>query len=424
MPKTSQNLRTLMNKASLYQRKEKLCASLFATRSRWIAQFLPARLQLTKEGNVSLLHVTVQIHQMHPGQVEALKSTEFMKNAAANRHVQLISGLSATVAQSSAVFLFDLQIEFSMVEDLEAQPLEEVETRHRPYKVFFLMGALFLVAAALSAVCSGRSEVQSVANLRGTVNKGDEATLQMLFPSGYQTHTVKAEEDISKWFTTTTTSTTTTTTTTTTTSTTTSTTPTFNFNTTTSTLEGIDDASSANSTAPEGEKSATKVSSTTPADTTVEDPRTTIWVAPTMPPGTKGAQLTVMRLEGNAAVVSNVRASYFFRGLADVFPVSAMGAGAGSIALGTAGAAAGACGGGVMGGLVGLVPAAFTFGLSIPIGIAVGGTTGLLAGGAVGSGVGFAGGGGLACLAYRQRGLPGTLFHFASSRLGFTGDEE
>jgi len=104
--------------------------------------------------------------------------------------------------------------------------------------------------------------------------------------------------------------------------------------------------------------------------------------------------------------------------------VSAMGAGAGSIALGTAGAAAGACGGGVMGGLVGLVPAVFTFGLSIPIGIAVGGTTGLLAGGAVGSGVGFAGGGGLACLAYRQRGLPGTLFHFASSRLGFTGDEE
>ena len=199
-----------------------------------------------------------------------------------------------------------------MVEDLEAQPLvsddaEEEEARHRPYKVFFLMGALFLVAAALSAVCSGNSKVQSVANLRGTVNKGDEATLQMLFPSGYQTHTVKAEEDFSKWLTTTTTTTTSTTTRT----TTTSTTPTFNFNTTTSTLED-----NLTSTAPEEENNATKVSSTTRADTTVEDPRTTIWVAPTMPPGTK-----VMRLEGNPAVVSNVRASYFFRGLADVFPV-------------------------------------------------------------------------------------------------------
>lgn len=103
--------------------------------------------------------------------------------------------------------------------------------------------------------------------------------------------------------------------------------------------------------------------------------------------------------------------------------VSALGAGAGSIALGTAGAAAGALGGGTVGALVGLVPAVFTFGLSIPIGIAVGGATGLVTGGAVGSGVGFAGGGGLACLAYRQRGLPGNVFHYASSRLGYGDDE-
>lgn len=104
--------------------------------------------------------------------------------------------------------------------------------------------------------------------------------------------------------------------------------------------------------------------------------------------------------------------------------VSALGAGCGSIALGTAGAAAGACGGGLVGGLVGLVPAVFTFGLSIPIGIAVGGTTGLVAGGAAGSGLGFAGGGGLACLAYRQRGLPGSVFHYASSRLGFADEKQ
>eukprot|EP00435_Cladocopium_sp_Y103_P067212 s210_g29.t1 len=103
--------------------------------------------------------------------------------------------------------------------------------------------------------------------------------------------------------------------------------------------------------------------------------------------------------------------------------VSALGAGAGSIALGTAGAAAGVLGGGTVGALVGLVPAVFTFGLSIPIGMAVGGATGLVTGGAVGSGVGFAGGGGLACLAYRQRGLPGNVFHYASSRLGYGDDE-
>ena len=39
-----------------------------------------------------------------------------MQSFAHDASCQLISGLSATVAQSSAVFLLDLQIEFSMVE--------------------------------------------------------------------------------------------------------------------------------------------------------------------------------------------------------------------------------------------------------------------------------------------------------------------
>ena len=48
--------------------------------------------------------------------------------------------------------------------------------------------------------------------------------------------------------------------------------------------------------------------------------------------------------------------------------VSAVTAGAGAATLGTAGAATGMLAGGAAGALVGVVPALFTFGLSIPIG--------------------------------------------------------
>jgi hypothetical protein len=73
----------------------------------------------------------------------------------------------------------------------------------------------------------------------------------------------------------------------------------------------------------------------------------------------------------------------------------------------TAGAAAGTVAGGVMGGstgvlagaAVGLVPALFTFGLSIPVGAAIGGGIGLFAG----SGVGAVGGGAAGFAGYKYR---------------------
>jgi hypothetical protein len=73
--------------------------------------------------------------------------------------------------------------------------------------------------------------------------------------------------------------------------------------------------------------------------------------------------------------------------------VGAVSAAGGAAACGTAGAVAGLCTGTVVGGAVGLVPAIFTFGLSIPIGAAIGGSCGLVAGATTGGTVGFVGGG-------------------------------
>jgi len=72
---------------------------------------------------------------------------------------------------------------------------------------------------------------------------------------------------------------------------------------------------------------------------------------------------------------------------------SAAGAVAGAAAIGTVGATSGALVGVSVGTLVGIVPAAFTFGLSIPVSAAVMGCTGLITGGAVGSTAGAVGGG-------------------------------
>lgn len=96
--------------------------------------------------------------------------------------------------------------------------------------------------------------------------------------------------------------------------------------------------------------------------------------------------------------------------------VSAAGAGLGAASLGTAGAASGACVGGAVGALAGVVPAIFTFGLSIPIGAALGGSAGLVLGGTAGSTTGFAGGGAMAFLGYTHRGLPGATWRFANEK--------
>ena len=62
---------------------------------------------------------------------------------------------------------------------------------------------------------------------------------------------------------------------------------------------------------------------------------------------------------------------------------------------GTAGGVGGLCLGATAGAALGLLPALFTFGLSIPFGAVIGGACGVAFGGAVGTAVGGTGGGAL-----------------------------
>mmetsp|Transcript_52728 Transcript_52728/g.123312 ORF Transcript_52728/g.123312 Transcript_52728/m.123312 type:complete len:330 (-) Transcript_52728:300-1289(-) len=83
--------------------------------------------------------------------------------------------------------------------------------------------------------------------------------------------------------------------------------------------------------------------------------------------------------------------------------VTAASAATGAAALGTAGAVSGLFLGGVAGSALGLIPALFTFGLSIPFGAMVGGTCGFVAGGAAGCTAGGACAGAVGYGAYTRR---------------------
>lgn len=83
--------------------------------------------------------------------------------------------------------------------------------------------------------------------------------------------------------------------------------------------------------------------------------------------------------------------------------VGAVSAVGGAVACGSAGAATGMCTGTIIGGAVGIVPAIFTFGLSIPIGAAIGGSCGLVTGATVGGSAGFVGGGAAGYTAHAKR---------------------
>eukprot|EP00441_Pelagodinium_beii_P027901 CAMPEP_0197655006 /NCGR_PEP_ID=MMETSP1338-20131121/39192_1 /TAXON_ID=43686 ORGANISM="Pelagodinium beii, Strain RCC1491" /NCGR_SAMPLE_ID=MMETSP1338 /ASSEMBLY_ACC=CAM_ASM_000754 /LENGTH=330 /DNA_ID=CAMNT_0043230565 /DNA_START=39 /DNA_END=1031 /DNA_ORIENTATION=- len=80
------------------------------------------------------------------------------------------------------------------------------------------------------------------------------------------------------------------------------------------------------------------------------------------------------------------------------------GAAGGAVVVGTGGAITGLTAGAAMGAAVGLVPAIFTFGLSIPIGAAIGGGAGLCTGAAAGATVGALGGGAAGQGAFAKRG--------------------
>merc|ERR1719162_2916050 len=72
--------------------------------------------------------------------------------------------------------------------------------------------------------------------------------------------------------------------------------------------------------------------------------------------------------------------------------ITAASAVAGSVALGATGGVAGLATGGTIGAAVGVLPALFTFGLSIPICACIGATTGAFAGVTTGGTVGAVGG--------------------------------
>lgn len=75
------------------------------------------------------------------------------------------------------------------------------------------------------------------------------------------------------------------------------------------------------------------------------------------------------------------------------FQVTAASAAGGAAVAGAGGGAAGFVAGGAIGAAVGVLPALFTFGLSIPIGAAIGGGAGLCVGSATGATAGAVGGG-------------------------------
>merc|ERR550532_2009818 len=83
--------------------------------------------------------------------------------------------------------------------------------------------------------------------------------------------------------------------------------------------------------------------------------------------------------------------------------VAAASATGSAVLVGSAGSAAGLLCGGAMGAVIGILPAIFTFGLSIPVGAVIGGGCGVAVGGVVGSSAGFTGGGVTGYLAYRKR---------------------
>jgi hypothetical protein len=95
---------------------------------------------------------------------------------------------------------------------------------------------------------------------------------------------------------------------------------------------------------------------------------------------------------------------------------SAAGAGIGAATLGTAGATAGTAMGVAGGAMVGLVPALFTFGLSIPIGAIVGGGAGLCVGATAGTATGFVGGGVAGAAAYSYRNKPREIVNFTKDK--------
>lgn len=88
----------------------------------------------------------------------------------------------------------------------------------------------------------------------------------------------------------------------------------------------------------------------------------------------------------------------------------------GATALGTAGAAGGALAGAVAGAAVGLVPALFTFGLSIPVFAVIGGGMGMCIGTAAGAATGLTSGAAVGYAGYACRDKPAQAITFVHGK--------
>merc|ERR1711870_166818 len=97
---------------------------------------------------------------------------------------------------------------------------------------------------------------------------------------------------------------------------------------------------------------------------------------------------------------------------------TAAGSVSGSAALAASGGATGLATGTMVGAACGLIPAVFTFGLSIPIGAAIGGSTGLVAGSVAGGAVGLVGGGVAGRTAHKHREHIGDGVAAAANKAG------
>lgn len=112
-----------------------------------------------------------------------------------------------------------------------------------------------------------------------------------------------------------------------------------------------------------------------------------------------------VRAAANAAQVKARQLAVKAREIASdkSFQATAASAVGGGAALGTTGGVVGAATGTVVGAIVGLPAALFTFGLSIPVTAAIGGTCGLVTGAAAGGTVGAVGAGAAGYGAYQKR---------------------
>merc|ERR1719336_1183617 len=107
----------------------------------------------------------------------------------------------------------------------------------------------------------------------------------------------------------------------------------------------------------------------------------------------------------NAGLTQIAHATAFVKSMASdrCLQVTAASAVGGGAVVGAGGAGVGLLSGGALGAAVGVLPALFTFGLSIPIGAVIGAGCGMAVGGAAGGTVGFTGAGAVGFGAYTKR---------------------